>query len=140
MHDADASQGETGPTIYYDGSCPLCTAEIRHYASRRGAENLCFVDVSRPDAHLGPDLSPTQAMRRFHVRRADGELVSGARAFFTIWRALPGWRRAARIADIPGVTAATELAYRIFLPIRPWLSKLAGLFGARPANPQGHDR
>lgn len=128
-----------GLTVYFDGSCPLCTAEINHYASRKGGEAIRFVDVSQTTAkhadELGPDLNPEAAMSRFHVRLPDGRLVSGARAFFAVWEALPGWRRAAGIARIPGVLAVAEVGYRMFLPVRPALSRLAGWLGARPANP-----
>lgn len=124
-------------TVYYDGSCPLCTAEIRHYAARSGADRLAFVDVSRPDIDLGRDLSPDAAMRRFHVRTQDGALHSGARAFVLIWQQVPGWRFAARVARLPGATALLEAGYRLFLPIRPWLSKAAGRLGLQPETPQG---
>lgn len=123
------------PTVYFDGSCPLCTAEIKHYASRPGGDTLDFVDVSRDNPDLGDGLTPDGAMRRFHVRLPDGTLLSGARAFVVIWQTLPGWRWAARLAAIPGVPTLLELGYRLFLPIRPALSQLARLFGARPANP-----
>ncbi|MEL7117634.1 MAG: DUF393 domain-containing protein [Pseudomonadota bacterium] len=127
---------ETGPTIYFDGSCPLCTVEINHYSKRPGGDRLTFVDVSRAGANLGSDLDQDAAMRRFHVRRADGQLVSGARGFIAVWAALPGWRWLAQLARIPGVPSLLEGAYRMFLPIRPLLSRIARLFGAKPMNHQ----
>lgn len=118
---------EAGPlTVYYDGACPLCSVEIRHYAGQAGAERLCFVDASASGTETGPDLPRADAMRRFHVRQADGRLLSGAAAFVAIWETLPAWRWAARLARLPGVTPALELAYRLFLPVRPLLSRVAG--------------
>lgn len=115
-----------GPTVYYDGSCPLCTFEIGHYKAQEGGDQLAFVDVSREGVDPGPDLTTKQAMGRFHVRLPDGSLKSGARGFVEIWGALPKWRWAARIAKLPGVTPLLEGAYRVFLPLRPTLSKIAG--------------
>ena len=122
---------ENGPTIYFDGSCALCSIEINHYASRVGGDKLGFVDVSRNDARLGADLTSDTAMRRFHVRRSDGSLVSGARAFVEIWDTLPGWQWAARVARIRGVLPVLEVGYRAFLPIRPFISKAVGRLSAR---------
>lgn len=118
------------PTVYFDGSCPLCSAEIRHYASCDGGDKLRFVDVSSEGADLGGDLACNDAMSRFHVRLPDGTLLSGARAFIAVWATLPRWKGVARLARIPGATAALEVAYRAFLPIRPILSRLAGYLGA----------
>lgn len=127
-----------GPTVYFDGSCPLCSAEIKHYASQDGGDQLRFVDVSAKDADLGMGLACGDAMRRFHVRLPDGTLLSGARAFVAVWAFLPGWAWAARLTKTPGVIPVLEVAYRAFLPIRPALSKVAGYFSARaestPAN------
>jgi predicted DCC family thiol-disulfide oxidoreductase YuxK len=120
-----------GPTIYFDGSCPLCSIEIDHYASRVGGDKLGFVDVSRNDARLGADLTSDTAMRRFHVRRSDGSLVSGARAFVEVWDTLPGWQWAARVAKIRGVLPVLEIGYRAFLLIRPFISKAMGRLSAR---------
>ncbi len=126
-------------TVYFDGACPLCTAEISHYKSQNGGDQICFVDASQADAELGPDLSVDAAMRRLHVRLPDGTLVSGARAFAIIWQTLPGWRWAARIARLPGVTLLLELGYRLFLPVRPLLSKGAAWLGAKPMPQHGPD-
>lgn len=118
--------------VYYDGACPLCTAEIGHYETRDGAERLCFVNIAEPDAKAGPDLERDAALKRFHVRKPDGTVLSGAAAFIEIWATLPGWRWLARIARLPGVPVLLEGAYRLFLPIRPALSWIARRLGARP--------
>lgn len=67
-------------TVYFDGSCPLCQAEISHYRKQAGASHLDFCDVSQANQALEPDLQRTEVMSRFHVRRSDGQLVSGAGA------------------------------------------------------------
>ena len=119
-----AQDGQT--TVYFDGSCPLCSAEIRHYGAQEGSERLRFVDVTDNGSDLGPELAQNEAMARFHIRRPDGQLLSGARAFVAIWRVLPAWRWAARLASIPGVTPMMEAAYRMFLPVRPLLAACVG--------------
>ncbi|MEM9257169.1 MAG: DUF393 domain-containing protein [Pseudomonadota bacterium] len=120
-------------TVYFDGSCPLCNAEISHYASRDRNQRLRFVDVSQVDSDPGADLSREAAMQRFHVRTPDGNLASGAHGFVALWQALPGWRWLAKIARAPGVTPLLELIYRLFLPARPSLSRAAVRLGAKPA-------
>ncbi len=117
------SESDRKLTVYFDGSCPLCRMEIGHYQGQRGAECIDFVDVSDPQVAIAADLDRKAAMARFHVRESDGTLHSGAEAFSRIWERLPSWRFAAKIAHVPGVTALLELAYRGFLPVRPYLSR-----------------
>ena len=113
-------------TVYFDGSCPLCRLEIDHYAAQPGASRLAFIDVAAAHADTGPDFARTAAMARFHVRLPNGRLVSGAQAFTQIWQRLPAWRFAARLARLPGALAVMEALYRMFLPVRPLLSRLVG--------------
>ena len=112
-------------TVYFDGACPLCVAEIGYYRRQDTAKAVCFLDASQDDTGLGCDLGKRQAMARFHVRTSEGRLVSGAAAFIELWRALPRWSWAARLAEGRRTIAMLEIGYRSFLHIRPSLSKLA---------------
>lgn len=104
--------------VYYDGGCPVCSREIATYQKAQGADAVCFVDVSRPDAALAPGLTREAALARMHVRRADGSMASGAAAFAALWSALPGWAWLGRIAALPVIAPMLELGYRGFLRVR----------------------
>ncbi len=136
LHAKSHGSIEDGPPIvYFDGSCPLCTAEINLYASKIGAGEIHLVDVSSECANLRSDLTVEDAMSRFHVRKANGELLSGAIAFAEIWRIVPGWKWAFRLARIPGVLPIIEFSYRAFLVVRPTISRLAARLGFKASNP-----
>ena len=111
-----------GVTVFYDGSCPLCTAEIGIYRHCAGAETVAFIDVSMNETGtIGTGLDKATALKRFHVRDADGTLVSGAEGFGRLWLSLPGWRWLGRIVLLPGVLQVTEAVYSGFLVVRPGL-------------------
>jgi predicted DCC family thiol-disulfide oxidoreductase YuxK len=118
-------------TVFYDGSCPLCRAEIGYYARADEEGRLRFIDVAHSTADPACGLSRQQAMSRFHVLRADGTLVSGADAFVTVWRRLPRWRWVAWLAGAPGVKIVLEGAYRLLLRLRPTLSRMLKRFASR---------
>ncbi len=80
------------PTVFYDGSCPLCSREIRHYRRLRGAGQIMWVDVSAADASLPHGLNRESAMARFHVLDAGGEWQTGAYGFAELWSHLPAYR------------------------------------------------
>lgn len=109
-------------TVYFDGSCPMCRAEIAIYRGLPQASVIDWVDVSAgPD--LGGVLSCEAAMARFHVRDPQGRLFSGAAAFSRMWRLFPGWRWLGWLSAVPPMSWLFEWAYRLFLPLRPGLQK-----------------
>lgn len=115
----------SGLTVLFDGSCPLCRREIGVYQGLNATCPIDWLDVSSVKALPVDDATRARYMARFHVRRADGQLLSGAAAFVALWRSLPGWRWLGRLASLPGVTPVLELAYRGFLPLRPRLQRWA---------------
>lgn len=111
-------RGMSKLTVYYDGACPVCSREIAAYRGALGAEALEFVDAAHCDAQALGALPREAALAAMHVRRADGSLVQGARAFGEIWLALPRLRLLGRLMRIPGVAWCAELAYGGFLRAR----------------------
>jgi predicted DCC family thiol-disulfide oxidoreductase YuxK len=118
--DSEATQS----VVYFDGSCSLCNAEIGYYRRSDVADALCFVDVSKTNVELEKGLNPLQAMQRFHVRTREGKLISGAAAFVEVWSRLPNWKWVAQVAALPGAISILEICYKMFLPVRPLISRL----------------
>lgn len=120
-------------TVFFDGSCPLCTREIGFYQRRRGAEQISWIDVSAGDhaeqAEVAPGLTRRAAMARFHVMPADGRIISGGRAFAEILARLPAFSLIGRILRRRPFVWLLDGAYELFLPLRPRLQRL---FGAPP--------
>jgi predicted DCC family thiol-disulfide oxidoreductase YuxK len=115
-------------TVYYDGACPLCRREIGVYQGLSPCEPVRWVDVSDAAAPLPAGADRPTLLARFHVQRADGALVSGARGFVALWATMPGWRWLARLASVPGAAPVMEWAYCGFLRARPALQRLAHRF------------
>jgi len=104
--------------VFYDGACPLCRREISTYRRLEGMDRIDWRDVSAAGFDA-PDLERDAALARFHARRADGALVSGAAAFLAVWRRNPRLAPLARMLDRTPFRQGLELAYRGFLRVRP---------------------
>jgi predicted DCC family thiol-disulfide oxidoreductase YuxK len=121
-----ASQAPVAVTVFFDGTCPLCATEISFYQRRRGAEKVAWVDASAcSDPILAPGLTRTEALRRFHVRDASGQWVSGGRAFAALWSVLPAFSWLGRLFKIRGLAWLLDRSYNLFLRWRPYLQALA---------------
>jgi len=106
-------------TVYYDGACPVCTREIAGYRRQPGADACAWVDASRCDeSAFGAGLTREAALKRLHVRHADGRLDDGVLGFANLWMALPRMAWLGRLAAWAPVTWVLEAAYAVFLTIR----------------------
>jgi predicted DCC family thiol-disulfide oxidoreductase YuxK len=76
-------------TMYYDGQCPLCVAEIEYLQSRNGHGQLAFVDVTHTGfAAEDHRISCDAAMAQIHGRTAEGHVLVGVPVFAMAYKAV----------------------------------------------------
>ena len=97
--------------VLYNHDCPVCRAEITHYADYAGREGLAigFDDLNRVDLGMW-GVTADQAAQRLHVVH-EGRVLSGLPAFITLWRQMPRYRWLARVVALPGIQQAATLVY-----------------------------
>ncbi|AMV73418.1 DUF393 domain-containing protein [Desulfuromonas carbonis] len=113
-------------SVFYDGSCRVCSREIDHYRNLEHGGKLIFVDISAPD--FEPALygrSRREFMVQMHVRDAGGRYFLGVDSFPAIWEALPGpgYHRLAKLIRLPGIHLLATLGYRLFARLRVYLPR-----------------
>ncbi len=119
-------------SVFFDGSCPLCQREVRMYQKIASSVPIRWIDVSSNLEENTTGRSCAELMSRFHVRTADGALLSGARAFIALWLLFPGWRWLGRFGSLPLMPTLLEVLYRGFLRIRPGMQWIARKMDADP--------
>lgn len=100
--------------------------EIAYYQRLDQAGRVHWIDVSTDEATCPDGYCQMDLLKRFHVQCAQGHMYSGASGFARLWLELPGfWRYAGQVAMVTPVTVMLEWAYRVFLPLRPALQRMA---------------
>lgn len=114
-------------TVFYDGSCRLCSAEMRNLRHLDRAGELTLIDCAAPDFDAAPWVAEgvTQAalMHRMHVRDATGAWFISADAFEVLYRTV-GLRTLARAWTHPVLRPFNELCYACVVRHRQLLSRL----------------
>jgi predicted DCC family thiol-disulfide oxidoreductase YuxK len=125
MNDTTAT---TSPelTLYYDGQCPLCMAEVEFLQSRNAQGQLAFVDVTQTGFEAADHhISCEAAMAQIHGRTADGQLLVGVPVFAAAYKLarLPvlAWLLSRR-----WLMPILQLAYVLFAKHRQAISKRIG--------------
>ncbi len=65
-------------TLFYDGNCPFCLAEMARLRNWNSVGKLTFVDIAEPDfnpAILGVDMAALD--RELHSQKPNGEILVG---------------------------------------------------------------
>ncbi|GAB5412974.1 MAG: DUF393 domain-containing protein [Congregibacter sp.] len=110
-------------TLLYDGRCPLCSREIDQLRKARPGD-LEFIDIHMLPAGDASDASSAtlggagipskdELLRNLHLRKEDGEWLSGADANVEAWR---GTRMApiGRLLRLPGIRGFVDYFYNIW--------------------------
>tara|TARA_B100001093_G_scaffold443368_1_gene445647 strand:+ start:207 stop:605 length:399 start_codon:yes stop_codon:yes gene_type:complete len=112
-------------TVFFDGSCPICSKEIDFYKMRVGADELSWVDVSDDKIPIPIQTrSREELMARFHVLSSSGELVSGGAAFAELWASLPAFKIFGKLFKLPILRSLIDFGYDVFLTVRPKFQNL----------------
>jgi predicted DCC family thiol-disulfide oxidoreductase YuxK len=112
--------------MYYNGDCPVCSAEMRHYARLCAAteRSLKFIDASqRPEALAACRLRPDHLEQRVYLKDASGRIVSGLPALVQLWWRMPGYRWLAQLSSTPVLKNVFATVYD--LAVAPSLARWA---------------
>ena len=108
-------------TVYYDGECPLCQREIAWLRRQSGGDNIQWIDINcLTTENIFPGVSRVDALKRFYVKRSDGSIVSGSKAFVSVWKGINRLKPFGNILDRPIILFFLEKFYNVFLRIRPF--------------------
>jgi predicted DCC family thiol-disulfide oxidoreductase YuxK len=117
-------------TLFFDGACPMCRAEMTALRRRDAAARLRFADVRAEDFAVPEGATLAAMLTSLHGRTADGRLVTGIETLRLAYRAIGlGWLMAP--TGWPLLRGASERAYlwaarhRFALPVWLGLAALA---------------
>lgn len=124
-------------TMFYDGLCPLCQAEIQFLSGRNQAGLLSFVDINSDQ--YSPEsvgISCKQALASMCAQYEDGELLEGVEVFSEAYRRadLP---KLAWLFSRSSLKPFWNVAYRFFAKYRHAISALLGPLALRLVNKKG---
>ena len=101
-------------TVYFDGSCPLCRAEIGLLSASRSGQRACFVDVSDADAVTPEGKRDGKRWNGSMFAQATGASYPARGRSSRSGVGCPKWRSAARAATLPGALAVFKSGWRTF--------------------------
>lgn len=103
------------PIIFYDGSCPLCTKEIKHYQRLDKAGCIAWNDITTDDkTYVKQNISFEQAMKKLHAIDSAGNLVTGVDSFLLIWENLSQYRLLSKIVRTLKLNLVLNVVYTYF--------------------------
>lgn len=117
-------QSENQVSVYYDGLCYLCSFEISHYKSMKGAESIRWIDITSQDFDaVRENVDPFEVHQTLHVKDSQGHLHKGVDAFIQIWKQLPALGGVAKVASARPVKCLLDKVYAGFAKVRPHLPR-----------------
>ena len=115
-------------TIFFDGSCPLCTREIALLTQFDDQQQLRVVDCSATDFAPVEGHAREAMMALIHARDATGTWLIGAPVFAAAYRAT-GFASIANVWGSKRLQPMWRVVYPWIARNRMWLSKLGAIDG-----------
>lgn len=103
-------------TLYYDGACPLCMAEMRNLMLRNQREQrLRFVDIAAPGFEAPVGVTRDELASLLHAQAPDGSWLRGVDTFVAMYEAV-GVSWVTRALSAPGLRPLADRLY-------PWIAR-----------------
>lgn len=111
-------------TIFYDGACPLCTAEINLLRELDNQKQLKLEDIHACDFRdRFPHIDQIQADKILHGQLQSGEVIKGLDVTCLAWK-LVGKHKWIQILRWPVIAFFADLGYLLFARYRRSISSL----------------
>ena len=113
-------------TLFYDGACPLCQAEVLFLSGRSQTQLLEFVDVN--SAHYQADIvgvSCEKALASMYAQYEDGTLINGVEVFSQAYQRA-NLQFLAWLFSRQYLRSSFNRGYRFFAKHRHIISKIFG--------------
>lgn len=114
-------------TVFYDGACSVCAAEMALYRRKNHGGRLVFVDISDPAFDPSPHgITLDEFMAQMHAIDRTGRVYRAVEAFWAIWHAFPAstlYGFLGTLVMVPGVNLLARFGYRGFARIRKYLPR-----------------
>ena len=109
-------------TIFYDGQCPLCMAEMRQLKHHDRQGNILFVNLHSENLiEEYPHIDPVKANQILHGQLDSGELLLGLDVTCKAWQ-LVGKHTWLKILRWPVVRILSDAIYLLFARYRNKIS------------------
>jgi predicted DCC family thiol-disulfide oxidoreductase YuxK len=111
-------------TLFFDGGCPLCAAEINQLRKRDRHQKIAFEDIFALDfKERFPYIDQVEADKVLHGELSDGRLIFGLDVTCLAWT-LVGKSRWVRLLRWPVVKSISDVLYTFFARHRHRISRL----------------
>ena len=111
-------------TVFYDGRCPLCLAEMRQLSAHNTEGRVVLEDLHAPGfVERFPHIDPVRAQNLLHGELDSGEILLGLDVTCTAW-SLVGRHRWLAVLRWPLIRPVADRVYLWFARHRHRISRL----------------
>lgn len=105
-------------TVYYDGSCPMCTVIVNKIDGSSKGEKFSMRDITEDP--LPQDFTKDDVEKEIHIV-ADGKVYKNAEAVLKILEQYPVWKIFAQIGRLPIIKSLLRVGYNLVARNRHFL-------------------
>src|SRR3989344_4806837 len=119
MNHQPNQNNEQKKTIYYDGSCPMCTVIIGKVDDSLQKGKFNPKDITKES--LPQNFTKEQVEKEIHVVDSDGKVYKNAEAILKILEEYPRWKFLAKIGRLPVIKQLLPIGYKFIAANRHFI-------------------